>query len=161
MEISKAFPHVKQNKSWICKLSFEWHFYMNIMHCPVDTDTSPLKSWKKLRNMKRVFLKCANSPQERISRMGSKESRGDTEGDLASVQSSQSQRFFSEVWFFFKSYSDFHQNSVWNFSSYDFFSRKKWPFWSRQPHFLSRLLESLELLLTIAKLHIFLQEREI
>ena len=104
MEISKAFPHVKQNKSWICKLSFEWHFYMNIMHCPVLTPyhmyTAPLKQLKKLRNMKRVFLKCANSPQERISRMGSKESRGDTEGELASVQSSQSQRFFSEVWFF-------------------------------------------------------------
>merc|ERR550534_2661276 len=33
--------------------------------------------------------------QERISRMPSKESRGE-EGDLASVQSSQSQRFFSE-----------------------------------------------------------------
>ena len=107
--------------------------------------------------MKRVFLKCANSPQERISRMGSKESRGDTEGDLASVQSSQSQRFFSEVWFFFKSYSDFHQNSVWNFSSYDFFSRKKWPFWSRQPHFLSRLLESLELLLTITMKAFYLE----
>jgi len=34
--------------------------------------------------------------KERISRMPSKESRGE-EGDLASVQSSQSQRFFSEV----------------------------------------------------------------
>ena len=76
--------------------------YMNIMHCAVLTPynmyTSPLQQLKKkLRNMKRVFLKCASSPQERISRMGSKESRGDTEGDLASVQSSQSQRFFSEV----------------------------------------------------------------
>ena len=85
--------------------------------------------------MKPVFLKRANPPQERISRMPSKESRGE-EGDLASVQSSQSQRFFSEVWSFFKSYSDLHQSSVWNFSVMSFFFRKKWPFWSRQPHFL-------------------------
>ena len=149
MEISKAFPHVKQNKSWICKLSSEWHFiwtsrtvlYWHIIICTPHHKTVE----KKLRNMKPVFLKRANPPQERISRMPSKESRGE-EGDLASVQSSQSQRFFSEVWSFFKSYSDLHQSSVWNFSVMRFF------FLAKNGHFgqgsrtsSSEILESLKL----------------